>query len=117
MDSTVKKIAVFGLCSLMSFTVFAGGPMNWVKIDSMVQRECVPNKGLELTFTTPHANPDACFNSQTVEVSCELATYKAVLAMALTAQSADLEVNGFVNGCDADNQAILKSIRIRTATQ
>ena len=115
MKSIASKLSLLGLCCLIPVTAaFAsGGQIGWVTIDSMVQRECGPNKGLEITFTTAHENPDVCINNKTIEVSCGLPTYKAVLAMALTAQSATLEMNGYVNGCDADNQAILKSIRIR----
>lgn len=114
MKTTLRKLSLVGLSCLMPITVFAGGQLGWMTIDSMVQRECVPNKGLEITFTAPHANPDVCLNSITVEVSCDLPTYKAVLAMALTAQSATLQVNGYVSKCDADNQAILQSIRIQS---
>ncbi|HYQ72691.1 MAG TPA: hypothetical protein VET88_12285 [Gammaproteobacteria bacterium] len=82
-------------------------------IDVINQRDCATDRGLEVTFTTTHANPDVCSNPRVVEVDCSLTTYKQLLAMVLTAQSATMEVNAYVNGCDADGQAKMTSLRIR----
>lgn len=84
-----------------------------MKIDAINQRDCATNRGLEVAFTTTHANPDVCTNQRVVEVACSLDTYKTLLAMILTAQAADLEVNAYVLGCDADGQAKVTSLRIR----
>ena len=114
MKSIAGKLLVLALCSLVSVTAaVAGGDMGWRKIQSISQRTCAPSKGLEVTLTTAHNNPDACLNSDTVEIACGLAIYKQMLAMVLTAQSADLEIRGFVDGCDADGQAQLQSMRLR----
>jgi hypothetical protein len=113
MKSTTCKLFVMALCCLLPITAFAGGGTGWMKIQSMQQRECMPDKGLEISFTTVHANPDVCSNARTIEVSCSLPTYKVLLAMALTAQSAGMEVNGFVHECDAQGQAKLRSLQIR----
>lgn len=71
------------------------------------------SKGLEITFTTDHANPDVCFDSMTVELSCDRPNYNQILAMALMAMSAGLEVNGYVDKCDAQGHAIILSFEIR----
>ncbi|HYQ73164.1 MAG TPA: hypothetical protein VET88_14690 [Gammaproteobacteria bacterium] len=100
-------------CSLVSGAAVAGGSTGWVMIDVINQRDCATDRGLEVTFTTTHANPDACNNPRVVEVDCSLATYKQLLAMVLTAQSASMEANAYVSGCDADGQAKMTSMRIR----
>ena len=68
---------------------------------------------MEVAFTTAHRNPDACNNSKVVEVSCDLDTYKQLLAMVLTAQSASMQVDAYVRGCDADGQAKVTALKIR----
>ena len=106
----MKRILIIltlgGLCGVLSAPSLAGGDIGWSTIDTITQRECRPNKGLEITLTASHRNPDVCANSQTIEVDCLLPTYKQVLAMALTAQSAALEINGYVSECDGEGQAI-----------
>ncbi len=113
MKSNTCKLFVMALCCLLPVTAFAGGWTGWMKIQSMLQRQCLSDQGLEISFTTAHANPDVCGNARIIEVSCSLPTYKAILAMALTAQSVGMEVNGWVHECDAQGQAKLTSFQIR----
>ena len=113
MKSNTCKLFVMALCYLLSVTAFASGWLGWMKIQSITQRQCLSDQGLEISFTTAHANPDVCSNARTIEVSCSLPTYNAILAMALTAKSAVMEVNGYVHECDAQGQAKLTSFVIR----
>lgn len=113
MKSNLTKL-LFGLCCLVPVTAFAGGSLAWMTIESMTQRECSqPNQGFEITFTAPHANPDFCSNLKTVQVNCDLPTYKAVLAIALTAQASGSELSAYVHNCDTDGQAMIRSVKIR----
>jgi|GEM_PF-6968865 len=113
MKSLIRKLPLLVLCYIVSATALASGSIGWTKIKMLNQRSCEPNFGLEITFTTAHLNPDVCTNSRTVDVDCDLPIYKQILAMALTAQVADMEVNGYVNACDTQGQAKLEFIRIR----
>ena len=113
MKSTASKVLFFVLCGLISGISVAAGSTGWMTIDVVNQRDCETNRGLEVTFTQAHANPDYCINAKVVEVDCGLTTYKQILAMVLTAQSANMEANAYVSGCDLDGQAKLTSLRIR----
>ena len=113
MKSIASKLLFLVLCSLVSSTASAGGSTGWMTVDVINQRDCEPNRGLEVTFTSAHANPDVCSNAKVVEVDCGLSTYKQLLAMVLTAQSANMEANAYVSGCDSDGQAKMTSLRIR----
>ena len=108
MKTSLRKIALFVLCCLSPFTsLYAGGGIVGMTIGATYQRECAPSKGLEITFTAPHLNPDQCSNSTTVEVSCDQPSHKQILAMVLTAQSSGFVVDAWVSGCDAEGQAIV----------
>ena len=113
MKSIASKLPFLILCSLISAIAVAGGSTGWVMVDVINQRDCETNRGLEVTFTSAHANPDVCTNAKVVEVDCDLNTYKQLLAMVLTAQSANMEANAYVSGCDLDGQAKMTSLRIR----
>jgi hypothetical protein len=113
MKSIASILPLFVLCGLISATAVAGGSTGWVTVDVINQRDCETNRGLEVTFTSAHANPDVCSNVKVVEVDCGLTIYKQILAMVLTAQSANMEANAYVSGCDLDGQAKMTSLRIR----
>ncbi len=113
MRSIASKLSFLVLCSLFSVTAVAGGSTGWLSIKSINQRDCATDRGLEVTFTEAHPNPDVCTNDRVVEVDCGLTTYPQLLAMVLTAQTAGMEANAYVNGCDANGQAKMTSLRIR----
>ncbi len=113
MKSFARNLSLFLLCGLTPAAGLAAGSTGWVKIESVNQRDCGPNRGLEVAFTTAHRNPDACNNAKVVEVSCDLETYKQLLAMVLTAQSASMQIDAYVRGCDADGQAKVTALKIR----
>ena len=113
MKSFITKLSLLSLSCIISTTAIAGGAVGWQKVEVVNQRSCAPDRGLEVTFTTAHLNPDHCLNARTVEVDCGLPTYKQILAMVLTAQAANMEVNAYVSGCDSDKQAKVSSIRLR----
>ena len=113
MKSTKLKILSIVLCSLSSMAAFAGGDTGWLKVMNINQRSCGVDQGLQISFTTPHSNPDACSNATVVEVPCTLPIYKQVLAIMLTAKTGDLEVSAVVNGCDSEGQAIVTGLRMR----
>jgi hypothetical protein len=113
MNLIFGKLSLFALCSLVSAASLAAGNTGWMEINMLNQRSCTTDRGLEIRFTTAHANPDVCSNNQVVEVSCSLPIYKQLLAMALTANTADMKVNAYVNGCDAQGQAYVQDMRIR----
>jgi len=113
MKSISGKLFTLALCSLVSVPALSGGNIGWRQIESIYQRDCELGRGLEITLTAPHLNPDYCSDNRIVEVACDMSTYKTIVAMALTAQAADMEINGYVNTCDYQGQANLKSILIR----
>ena len=113
MKSFVSNLSLCIICILASVTASAGGSTGWLKIEAVNQRDCSPNRGLEVAFTTTHRNPDACSNARIVEVSCGLNTYKQLLAMILTAQSGSMQVDAYVSGCDAQGQAKVTALKIR----
>lgn len=113
MKSRSLKLLILALCSLVSVPAVSGGNIGWKQIESIYQRDCALGRGLEITLTTSHLNPDFCTDSRIVEVACDMPTYKTIVAMALTAQAADMEINGYVNTCDYQGQANLQSILIR----
>jgi hypothetical protein len=113
MKSLSGKFLLLLLCGFGSGISAAGGFTGWMKIESINQRDCGPNRGLEVTFATAHNNPDACTNSKVVEIDCSLTTYNPLLAIALTAKSAELEADAYVNGCDLDGQAKVTALKIR----
>ena len=113
MKSIASKLLFLVFFGLASTIAVAGGSTGWMTVDVINQRDCETNRGLEVTFTSAHANPDFCSNAKVVEVDCGLTTYKQILAMVLTAQSAKMEANAYVSGCDSDGQAKMTSLRIR----
>ena len=114
MNSLFSKLTVFVVfVSLVLPTfAFAGGLTGQHYIQKVRQRECEPNKGVEITLETAHNNPDGCASDQIIELSCDMATYKANLAIILSAFSTGQQVEMWVSGCDSEWQAILKSVSV-----
>ena len=114
MKSILMKLFIIGLC--VSFfpiqTMAAGGFTGQLAIDWVNQRQCRPNQGFEIQLSGPHNNPDSCSDARVLELSCEEAWYLPSVAIFLTAFSGGYEVDVFVNGCDTEGQAIVKSVKM-----
>lgn len=108
----INMVLVF-IFSVIPTIASAGGPTGWQTIESLNQRECLINKGLQITFVDNHSNPDYCADSRTIEVDCGLPIFKQVLAMALTALATGTQFKAWVNQCDAEGQAILVSVGLQ----
>jgi hypothetical protein len=114
MKSILLKLFIIGLCvSFFPIQAIAGGYTGWRTIAAVEQRECVENKGFQITFSPAHDNPDSCSSNTVVELSCSLETYNVNVAVILTAFATGQEVRAWVSGCDAEGQAKLKSIQSR----
>jgi hypothetical protein len=115
MNSLFTKLTVLVVfASLVIIPTFAlaGGLTGTHYIQKVRQRECQPNKGVEITFADAHNNPDGCASNQIIELSCDMTTYKANLAIILSAFSTGQAVEMWVSGCDSEGQAILKSVSV-----
>ena len=114
MKSILMKLFIIGLC--VSFfpiqTMAAGGFTGQHAIDWVYQRQCRPGQGFEIKLSAAHNNPDSCSDASILELSCEEAWYLPSVAVFLTAFNGGFEVDVFVNGCDGDGQAIVKSVKL-----
>ncbi|WP_320820814.1 hypothetical protein [Thalassolituus sp.] len=83
-------------------TSLASGSTGYFNIVNFNQRECNSmSKGLELTLSANHANPDGCSNSLTVNINCNgNDNFDRLYSTALSAFMAGKNVNFWVNGCD-----------------
>jgi len=114
MKSTLMKLFIIGLCvSFFPIQAFAqGGFTGFHAIESVNQRQCRPDEGLEIILATPHANPDGCSSARVLELSCDEAWYLPSLAVLLTAFGGDYEIQAFVNGCDSEGHAYVKTVQM-----
>lgn len=114
MKSILIKLFIIALCvSLFPIQAIAGGSTGFHQIDQVRQRECVPDNGVEITLATAHNNPDSCSNSTVLQMSCNTETYKANLAIILTAFASGQTLEAWVSGCDSEGQAIIKAIKVK----
>ena len=116
MKSTLMKLFIIGLCvSFIPIQAIAGGFTGEFNIDWVYQRQCTDSRGFEVQLSAAHANPDACANDRILELDCAELWYLPSVAVFLTAFSLGAEVEAFVNGCDADGQALVKAVEMRMA--
>ena len=106
------KILIVLLATYSAFT-FAGGNTGFRTIELLQQRECVANKGFTITLSSAHANPDSCQDNLRLEVPCDIPGFDQIVSISLTAMAADKEVQAYVSGCDAENQAKVVALTIK----
>ena len=114
MKSILMKLFIIGLCvSFFSIQAIAEGLTGFHAIEWLNQRQCTPGKGFEIKLATAHNNPDSCSSDTVLELSCDEEWYLPSVAVFLTAFSGENTVQSFVNGCDADGHAIVKTVQMQ----
>jgi len=119
MKSTLIKLFVIGLCvSFFPIQAIAqtGGLTGFHAIESLNQRQCRPSQGFEIILATPHANPDGCSSARVLELSCDETWYLPSVAVFLTAFTGGYQIQSFVNGCDTEGHALVKTVQMNPSS-
>jgi hypothetical protein len=119
MKSTLMKLFVIGLCvSFFPIQAIAqtGGFTGFHDIESLNQRQCRPSQGFEIILATPHTNPDGCASTRVLGLECSEAWYLPSVAVFLTAFTGGYQIQSFVNGCNAQGYAIVKSVQMNPSS-
>ena len=115
MKSIFMKLFMIGLCvSFLPIQAIADGFTGEFTIEHVYQRQCRDSQGFEVRLSGAHANPDGCANNRVLELSCDELWYLPSVAIFLTAFSGGNAIEAFVNGCDTDGHAIVKSVRMES---
>ena len=118
MKSILMKLFIIGLCvSFFPIQAIAGGFTGFHQIDWLYQRQCTEGRGLEIQLSTRHDNPDGCTSARVLELNCGILSYRASVAISLTAFSGDYWIRAWVNGCDDQGHAIVRSLQIQKTQQ
>ena len=111
----MKKISmmVFGLVmSVNAQALPENGYSGFQNIVQIQQRECVANKGFEITFANDHENPRECSNSRTVDLACNAPGFETMVSIALTAAATGKRINVWIDGCDSAGHGTVKAMAL-----
>lgn len=102
------------LLLLSNYTIAQGtsGGTGEMEIEKIHQRECQNDADFEVTFKTAHNNPGLCTNDKTINFSCSDTTLAQKSSIALAAMLSGKKVWAWVSNCDANGQAIARTIQI-----
>ena len=120
MRSSLKMLFTIGLC--VSFfpvqAIFASGFTGERGIENLHMDQCKDGKGFKVTLLTAHDNPDVCTDDRVVEVPCDKSDkyykepFESGFALFVMAFSEDYLVDVFVNGCNGNGRAKVKTVRV-----
>jgi hypothetical protein len=114
MKSILIKLFLVCLCvSFFPLQVFAEGQTGFRPIAEITQRQCTPDRGMEIHLATGHDNPDYCSSNRRIELDCAELWYLPSVALVLTAFAGGNEIQAFVNGCTDEGHAIVKSVTVK----
>ena len=118
MKSILMKLFIIGLCvSFFPIQAIAGGFTGAVKIKELYQRQCTEGRGFEIIIGQGvNANPDGCETPEILEVRCNTRAYKSAVAISLTAFTGDYQIQSFVNGCDTEGHALVKTVQMNPSS-
>ena len=108
----MKVTATAFLFALFSIEVFASGSTGQMEISSITQRNCSNDHDFEVAFKAPHANPDGCSNTTTVNFACTHPAINQIVSIALAAHVSGKKVDAWVDGCDFGGQAKGTTLKI-----
>ena len=93
---------------MLNIHIFASGSSGYIDIEQIHQRECSLDKDFEIVVKNSHLNPDNCSNDKTLNLSCDIKTYKTIVSMVIAAKMANNQMSFWLSGCDKEGQAKIK---------
>lgn len=108
------RILITILILLSNYAMASGtsGGTGEMEIEKIHQRECKNDADFEVTFKTAHDNPGLCTNDKTINFSCSDTNMAQKSSIALAAMLSGKKVWAWVSNCDANGQAIARTIQI-----
>lgn len=109
-----KKLFLMVILALNSMYALSAGGIGWHEIKEIKSRECTnPSVGFEVILKENHSNPDACKNSNKIQLNCDAKTFNHQVSLVMMAFAANKEISSFVNGCDPEGDAKALTIYVR----